>query len=198
MTVLRSMNVAHPGFLPFLADALDTHVHHLSRANRKGESYATRQDAVEHWQKLKIIAGDSDAVTRPLAWSLFHLANFRSSDEGKNARREELRLAQSAVDMFRQVVPLDAPDLGEALCHVAARMLDLDDNREAATYAEESIQYFREVSAGDPNYGHDPILSLSIASSASPAPNEVTTHLNTQCKLLAKDRKVWKIQWPPA
>jgi tetratricopeptide (TPR) repeat protein len=163
VTVLRSMSAPRPVFSLFLAHALDTHAHHLSEANRKGESYATRHDAVEHWQTLKVTAGD--AVARPLAYSLFHLANFRSTDEGKNARREELQLAESAVDMFRQVVPLDAPGLGDALYHVATRMLDLDDNREAATYAEESIQYFRDASAEDPKYERDLILSLSLASS---------------------------------
>jgi tetratricopeptide (TPR) repeat protein len=100
-----------------------------------------------------------------LAWSLFRLAKFRSSDEGKNIRREELQFAESAVNMFRQVVPLDAPGLGEALYQFAARMLELDDNREAATYAEESIQYFREASAENPKYEHDLILTLSLASS---------------------------------
>jgi len=163
VTVLRSLSEARPVFSLFLAHALDTHAHHLSGANRKGESYATRHDAVGHWQTLKVTAGD--AVTRPLAWSLFHLSNFRSTDEGKNARREELRLAESAVDMFRQVVPLDAPGLGDALYSVATRMLDLDDNREASTYAEESVQYFREAAAEDPKYETDLILSLSLASS---------------------------------
>ena len=163
VTVLRSMSATRPVFSLFLAHALDTHAHHLSEANRKGESYATRHDAVEHWQTLKATAGD--AVTRPLAYSLFHLANFRSTDEGKNARREELRLAESAVDMFRQVVPLDAPGLGDALYLIATRMLDLDDNREAATYAEESIQYFHTASAEDAKYKDNLILSLSLASS---------------------------------
>ena len=163
VTILRSMSAARPVFSLFLAHALDTHAHHLSSANRKNDSYKTRQDAVEHWQTLKITAGG--AVIRPLAWSLFHLANFRSSDGGKDARREELRLAESAVDMFRQVVPLDAPGLGDALYNVAALMLDLDDNNGAATYAEESIHYFRDASAEDPKYEHDLISSISLASS---------------------------------
>ena len=59
-TVLPGMSAARPVFSLFLAHALDTHAHHLSRAKRKGEPYATRQDAVEHWQ---MPAGD--AVTRP-------------------------------------------------------------------------------------------------------------------------------------
>jgi tetratricopeptide (TPR) repeat protein len=163
VTVLRSISVARPVFSLFLAHALDTHAHHLSNANRKGESYATRGDAVEHWQTLKLTAGD--AVTRPLAWSLFHLSNFRSSDEGKNARREELRLAESAVEMFRQVDPLDAPALGSALYQVASRKLELDDNREAAGDAEESIQHFREAVTEDPKYEHNLVRSFSLASS---------------------------------
>ena len=163
VTVLRSMSAARPVFSLFLAHALDTHAHHLSNANRKGESYTTRQDAVEHWQTLKLTAGG--AVTRPLAWSLYHLASFRSADGGKNARREELRLAESAVEMFRHVEPLDASALGSALYHVASRMLELDDNRGAATYAEESIQHFREAAAEDPKYELNLILSFSLASS---------------------------------
>ena len=163
VAVLRRMSAAQPVFSLFLAHALDTHAHHLSEANRKGDSYATRLDAVGHWQTLKATAGD--AATRPLAYSLFHLANFRSTDEGKNARRKELRLAESALEMFRQVVPLDAPGLGDALYLVATRMSDLDDNRGAATYAEESIQYFRTASAEDAKYEHGLILSLSLASS---------------------------------
>jgi hypothetical protein len=161
VTVLRSMSMARPVSKIFLAHALDTHAHHLSEANRKGESYAVRHDAVEQWQTLKITAGA--AVLRPLAWSLFELSKFRAMD--KNSRREELQLAESAVEVFREVVPLDAPGLGDALYHVASRMLELDNNREAATYAEESIQYFREASDEDPKYADDLIASLSLASS---------------------------------
>ena len=157
------MGAARPVFSLFLAHALDTHAHHLSEAMHKGDSYLIRQDAVELWQRLKITAGG--AVARPLAWSLFKLSEFRSQDDDKKTRHEELRLAESAVDVFRQVVPLDAPGLGDALYNVAARMLELDNNREAATFAEESIQYFREACAEDPKYANDLIASLSLASS---------------------------------
>jgi tetratricopeptide (TPR) repeat protein len=163
VTLLRSMSAARPVFSLFLAHALDTHAGHLSEAMRKGESYSIRQDAVELWQRLKTTAGG--AVARPLAWSLFELSKFRSKDDDKKSRREELRVAESAVDVFRQIVPLDAPGLGDALYNVAARMLELDNNREAATFAEESVQYFREALAEDTKYANDLIASLSLASS---------------------------------
>ena len=161
--LLRRMSAALPVFTLFLAHALDVHAHHLSEAMRKAESYSIRREAVELWQTLKITAGG--AVARSLAWSLFKLALFRSQDDDKNARHEELRRAEFAVDAFREVVPLDLPGLGKALYNAAARMLELDNNREASTYAEESIQYFRDVSAEDPKYTDDLIASLSLASS---------------------------------
>ncbi|KAH9960762.1 hypothetical protein BGW80DRAFT_923370 [Lactifluus volemus] len=46
-------------------------------------------------------------------------------------------------------------------------MLELDKNQEAATYAEESVQYFREACSdelGKEKYGADLIFSLSLAS----------------------------------
>jgi tetratricopeptide (TPR) repeat protein len=161
VTVLRRMAAARPVFKIFLAHALDTHAHHLSGANRKGESHSVRQDAVQHWRKLKITAGG--AVARPLAWSLFELSSFRADDE--HARREQLRHAESAVEVFRELVPLDAPGLGGALYNIASRMQELDNSREAATYAEESVQHFREALAEDPKYVDDLIGALSLASS---------------------------------
>jgi tetratricopeptide (TPR) repeat protein len=163
VTLLRSLSAARPVFSLFLAHALDTHAHHLSEAKRKGDSYSIRQDAVELWQRLKTTAGG--AVARPLAWSLFELSKFRSQDDGRKTRREELQLAESAVDVFRQVVPLDAPGLGDALYNVATRMLEMDNNREASTFAEESVQHFREALAEDPKYANDLIAALSLASS---------------------------------
>jgi len=161
MTLLRSMSAARPVFSLFLAHALDTHAHHLSEANRKGDSYSVRQDAVELWQMLRATAGG--AVARSLAWSLFELAKFRRKGD-RNALREELQLAESAVEVFRNVEPLDAPGLGDALYLYADRMLELDKNQEAVTYAEESVLYFQEASDKDPKYALDLIFSLSLAS----------------------------------
>ncbi|KAH9964230.1 hypothetical protein BC827DRAFT_59967 [Russula dissimulans] len=163
VTILRKTSSTRPVFSLFLAHALDTHAHNLSEANRKGESYSIRRDAVELWQMLKVSA--HGAVARPLARSLFHLAEFRRSGSDRNSLREELKLAESAVEVFREVVPLDVPGLGDALYLVAARMLDLDNNREAATYAEESAQNFREALSKDPKYALDLMASLSLASS---------------------------------
>jgi len=163
VTLLRYyMSVARrPVFLLFLAHALDTHAHHLSEANRKEESYSVRMDAVVHWQRLKATAGG--AVARPLAWSLFELAMFRKGTD-RQALREALRVAECAVEMFRETEPLDALGLGDALYLVADRLLELDRNQEASTDAEESVMYFREAASKDPKYALDLISSLSLAS----------------------------------
>jgi len=161
VALLRNMSVTRPVFSLFLAHALDTHAHHLSE-NRRGESYSVRQDAVEHWQTLKATAGG--AVARPLAWSLFELAKFRRKGADRQALREEFRIAECAVEMFREAEPLDAPGLGDALYLYADRMLELDKNQEAATYAEESVIYFQEAASKDPKYALDLIFSLSLAS----------------------------------
>jgi len=106
VTLLRIMSVARPVLSLFLAHAPDTHAHHLSQANRKGESYSVRLNAVEHWRTLKTTAGG--AVARPLAWSLFELAKFRHKGADRQALIEESRIAESAVEMFREAEPLEA------------------------------------------------------------------------------------------
>ena len=163
VTLLRDMTATRSVFSLFLAHALDSHAHHLSEANRKYESLSVRQDAVELWQTLKVSA--PNPIARPLAWSLFELAKFRHTGGDRNRFREELEIARHAVDVFRDVVPLDVPGLADALYLYADRMLELDNNREAATYAEESAQYFREAYATDQKYASDLIPSLSLASS---------------------------------
>ncbi|KAI0257037.1 hypothetical protein BJV78DRAFT_1159764 [Lactifluus subvellereus] len=165
-TLLRTLSAGRSLFSLFLAHALDTHANHLSEANRKPESFSTLQDALELWQTLKISAPGPTA--RPLAWCLFHLAKFRQKGANRNALNEELRIAETAVTVFREVSPLDAPGLGDALYLYADRMLELDQNREAATYAEESVHYFREArleESGKEKYALDLIFSLSLASS---------------------------------
>ena len=162
VTLLRSMSVTCPVFSLFLAHALDTHAHHLLEANRKGESYSVRHDAVEQWQTVKATAGG--AVARPLAWSLFELAKFRLKGANRQSLREEFMVAECAVEMFRETEPLDTPGLGDALYLYADRMLELDKNQEAATYAEESVIYFQGAASKDPKYALDLIFSLSLAS----------------------------------
>jgi tetratricopeptide (TPR) repeat protein len=163
ITLLRSMTATRPIFSLFLAHALDNHAHQLSEANRKGESYSIRHDAVELWQTLKV--SSPGPIARPLAWSLFELAKFRHRGGHRNTLPEELRIAECAVDAFRGVIPLDVAGLADALYLFADRMLELDSNHEAATYAEESIHYFREATAEDQKYALDLINSLSLASS---------------------------------
>jgi hypothetical protein len=80
-----------------------------------------------------------------LAWALFHLAKFRQKDANRVVLNKELEVAETAVTVFHDISPLDAPGLGEALYLYADRMLELDKYQEAATYAEESVQYFREA-----------------------------------------------------
>ncbi|KAI0294962.1 hypothetical protein BC826DRAFT_1009674 [Russula brevipes] len=163
VTLLRSMSATRPVFSLFLAHALDVHARILSEADRKAESYTIVQNAVELWQTLKVSA--PGPIARPLAWALFQLAKFRHRGDDKKLLREELEIAESAVSVFREVVPLDAPGLADALFLYADRMLELDKNREAATYAEESVQYFREAKEKDQKYALDLIFSLSLASS---------------------------------
>jgi len=163
VTLFRGMRDTRPVFSLFLAHALDNHARILLEASHKCESYAIRHDATKLWQTLK--ASAPDPIARPLAWSLFELSKFRYEARGRNELREELGRAERAVDAFRGVVPPDIPGLADALYLFAVRMLELDENRDAATYAEESVQYFREASAEDPRYGLDLIFSLTLASS---------------------------------
>ncbi|KAI0257031.1 hypothetical protein BJV78DRAFT_1150055 [Lactifluus subvellereus] len=165
-TLLRTIRVERPVFSLILAHALDTHSHHLMKADRGTESFLTAQDAVELWQTLRTSAPGPTA--RHLAWCLFHLAKFRQKGANRNTLNEELRIAKTAVTVFREVSPLDAPGLGESLYLYADRMLELDNNRDAAMYAEESVQYFREArleESGKEKYALDLIFSLSLASS---------------------------------
>ena len=163
VNLLREMNATHPVFSFFLAHALDTHSHQLMEANRNGDSYTARQDAVELWQRLSTSA--PGPIARPLALSLFELARFRYRGSDKKTLGESLKIAESAVEMFRTVEPLDGPRLADALYLVADRMFELDRNLEAAADAEESIHYLREASAEDQKYAPDLICSLSLASS---------------------------------
>ncbi len=164
VTFFRSASVDRPVFLFLLAHAIATHSHQLSEANRKSESYSTIHDAVELWQTLQISA--PVATRRPLAWALFDLAKYRHKGADKQTLRNELQIAESAVSTFREVSPLDYAGLADALYLYADRMLELDNNREAATYAEESVHYFGEAKDATPHkYALDLIFSLSLASS---------------------------------
>jgi tetratricopeptide (TPR) repeat protein len=163
VTLLRDMSATRPAFSLILAHALDTHAHHLSEANRKGDSYSIRHEAVELWQTLK--ASAPDPIARPLAWSLYELAKFRHQGGDRDVLNENFRIAEAAVDVFRGMVPPDVLGLADALYLLADRMLELDKNRDAAEYAEESVLYFREASAEDQKYALDLINSLSLASS---------------------------------
>ena len=162
VTLFRYMSMTRPVFSLFLAHALDTHAHHLSEAYKKGESYSVRQDAIEHWQTLKVTAGGG--VVRPLARSLFELAKLRLKDADRQTLREECRIIESAIEMFRETEPLDTTGLGDALYLYAGRMLELDKNQEAATYAEESVVYLREAASKNPVYALGLVFSLSLAS----------------------------------
>jgi len=163
VNLLREMNTTHPVFSLFLAHALDTCSHQLMEADRNGDSYSTRQEAVSLWQSLSTSA--PGPIARPLALSLFELARFRFRGGDKKTLGESLKIAESAVEMFRTVEPLDGPRLADALYLVADRMSELERNLEAAADAEESIHYLREASAEDQKYAPDLTFSLSLASS---------------------------------
>ena len=165
-TLLRTIRVKRPVFSLILAHALDIHSHHLMKVDRGAESFSTARDAVELWQTLR--TSSPGPTKQRLARSLLHLARFRQTDGNRNILNEELRTAETAVAVFREVSPLDAPGLGDALYLYADRMLELDKNRDAATYAEESVHYFREARLEEPGkekYAFDLVVSLSLASS---------------------------------
>jgi tetratricopeptide (TPR) repeat protein len=164
VTLFRSASVDRHVFSLLLGHALFTNSHHLSEVNRKGDSYTTINEAVETWQAVQISA--PVASKRPLAWALFELAKYRHKGADKQKLRTELQIAETAVSTFREVSPLDYAGLADALFLYADRMLELDKNRYAATYAEESVQYFREAREESPHkYALDLIFSLSLASS---------------------------------
>ena len=164
VTLFRSASRDRHVFSLLLAHALFTNSHQLSEANRKGESYMTIHETVEIWQMVQI--SSPVASKRPLAWALLELAKYRQRGADKQKLRKELEIVETAVSMFREVSPLDYAGLAEALYLYADRMLELDKNRDAATYAEESVQYFREAREDSPQkYALDLIFSLSLASS---------------------------------
>ena len=164
VTLFRSASVDRHVFSLLLAHALSTHSHQLSEANIKSESYSTLHDAVELWQTLQISA--PVATKRPLAWALFELAKYRHQDPDKQTLRNELQIAELAVNAFRDVSPSDYAGLADALYLCGRRMLELDNNSDAASCAEESVQYFREArDKSSDKYTVDLIFSLSLASS---------------------------------
>jgi len=164
VALFRDASIDRPFFSFLLAHALSTHSHQLSDANRKVESYIAIHEVVELLQTLQISV--PVATKRPMAWALFELARYRHKGADKHKLRNELQVAESAVSTFRSVSPLDYAGLADALYLYADRMLELDKNRDAATYAEESVQYFREAKAESPHkYALDLIFSLSLASS---------------------------------
>ena len=164
VTLFRTASADRRVFSLLLAHALFTNSHHFSEANRKGESYSTIRETVELWQTLQFSV--PVASKRPLAWALFELAKYRFKGADRQQLRNELQYAESAVSTFREVEPPDYAGLGDALFTYADRMLELDKNQEAATYAEESVLYFRGAREGSPHkYALDLIFSLSLASS---------------------------------
>ncbi|KAI0294967.1 hypothetical protein BC826DRAFT_1009709, partial [Russula brevipes] len=71
---------------------------------------------------------------------------------------------KSALEMFREIIPLDVPGLADALYLYADRVLELDKARQTAACAEESIQHFRQAVSEDRKYSLNLIFSLSLAS----------------------------------
>ena len=187
VTLFRRASVDNHVFSLLLAHALSIHSYQLSKANRRDESYSTIYEAVGLWEKLHLSA--PVATKRPLARALFELAKYRHHGADK---RQELGIAEYAVSTFREVLPLDTAGLADALYLCADRMLELDDNRGAAAYAEESVQYFREANDESPNkYTLDLISSLSLASSclACTERSEYALEYAKQAVELLRERK---------
>ncbi|KAI0275341.1 hypothetical protein BC834DRAFT_44814 [Gloeopeniophorella convolvens] len=161
---LRSISADRRTYSLILASALFTHSRLLSKVERGFESFTLAKDAVELYQELHTSA--PRPLARQLAYALHHLAKFCPADK-KRADLADLQLAQSAVDVFRTVQPFDCAGLGDALYLYAVRLLELDKNEEAATYAEEAVQHFRDARNQDPDkYSLDLLCSLSLASSS--------------------------------
>ncbi|KAI0275270.1 hypothetical protein BC834DRAFT_965676 [Gloeopeniophorella convolvens] len=163
ITHLRSVSdTKRPTFSLILAHALTTHSHLLKKGKHAPESYSAAKDAAELYQELHTSA--PRPLARPLAYALFHLSKYRSGDKRRDLG--DLRFAESAVALFRSLEPMDIPGLADALYLYADRMLEVDKNREAATYAEESVLHFRTARDEDPErWSLDLIFSLSLASS---------------------------------
>ena len=117
------------------------------------------------WQTLRFSA--PIASKRLKAWALFELAKCRHKGADKQTPRNELH----DCEICRQRIPRRRT-LGLcwpcrcAISIYADPMLELGNSRDAATYAEESVQYFREARDKSPHkYALDLIFSLSLASS---------------------------------
>ncbi|KAH9065655.1 hypothetical protein EDB87DRAFT_1828576 [Lactarius vividus] len=151
VTLFRSASVDHPVFSFLHVHALSIHSYLLSKANRKNESYWTIREAVELRQNLQSFA--PFAMRQQLAGALYELAKFRCKDADRRTLRIELQIAETSVSMFREVSPLDYVSLAHGLYLYADWMLELNNNHDAATYAEKST------------YALDLIFSLSLASS---------------------------------
>jgi tetratricopeptide (TPR) repeat protein len=165
VTLFRLASIDRPVFSLLLAHALFTNSLHIPEASRKHGSCTNIRQAVEIWKTVHISA--PLASKRPLAWALFELAKYRHNGTDNNSiLRIEVQIAETAVSTFRDVSPLDYAGLAEALFLYADRKLELNENRDAATYAEESVRYFREARKESPHkYALDLIFSLSLASS---------------------------------
>lgn len=169
ITLLRVISAQRPVFSLILAHALDTHSQQLLSANQIANSYSVAKEAVELWRSLMMAAPALvSPFRRPLGWALIHQAKFRPKSNRRKAIREELELAQFAVQLFRLVTPftsLDGAGIATALYIVADRMRELDESREAAPFAEEAVTRLRKLSSEAPDtYSLDLIFSLSLAS----------------------------------
>jgi tetratricopeptide (TPR) repeat protein len=164
VTLFRLVSIDRHVFSLLLAHTLFTNSIQIAKANFGDGSYTNIYQAVEIWQRVQVSA--PVASKRPLTWALFELMMYRNIGADKQTLRNELQLVETAVSSFRDVSPLDYVGLASALFLYADRKLELNENRDAATYAEESVQYFRAAREESPHkYGLHLILSLSLASS---------------------------------
>ena len=180
IALLRVISAQRPVFSLILAQVLDTHSQALLSANQTADSCSVAKEAVELWRTLMMSApGLVCPFRRPLGWAFIHQAKFRHRSNRRKAIREELELARFAVMLFRLVTPLDGAGLASALYIVADRMCEMDESRDAATFAEESVTRLQELSSEAPDmYSLDLIFSLSLASSCLARTERASDALN--------------------
>jgi hypothetical protein len=145
-------------------------------------------ETVELWQTLQFSV--PVASKRPLAWALFELAKYRHKDADKQKLPQRTADAESAVSTFREVSPLWIMlVLPMRYITYADRMLELDNNQEAATYAEESVHVLPRSEGTNLHRWHRSMLSTSSFHSrlrrpALPAPTRPEDALNMRRKRL--------------
>jgi len=136
-------------------------------------------------------------IARPLAWVAIQTCQFPSLKFPiGNTLHEGLKIAESAVEVFREVVPLDAPGLGDALYLVAARMLETGTTTAKQQLTLKSLPSISEKHCPKirNNAGRPHSLSITRVVPVSPAPSELMMHssMRKQAVEVLHERKGWR------